>query len=1151
MLTLRSLPLRSLAYHWRGNLAVMLGVAIGTAVLAGALFVGDSLRGSLRAKAEKQLNGIDASLTSAKLIREEVASRLPGKAIPSLMLQGSLTTTSNIDAIQLPRITVIGVDDNSLSFFGIETPNGWSSGKPLAIVSDEVATRLQAKIGDKLRLSVQQFSSVPRSSILGRRGADDVSTTLPITVAQVLPATHHANAFSLLPNPSVPLNVFVPLAFLQETLKQKGKINAIFAAGATTEELNGDFDTMLSLEDLGIRVEVPKFRNAYVSVEADQLILDSSAVEAAEKAATELKLPFERTTVYLANGIGDGKKTIPYSIVAALNAGAAAPLGPFLPHGVTTLKDDEIVLADWDESPLKLTPIGSSITLGFFLPEIEAGAVETVASFRLVGRVPMTDAARDPDLTPPFPGITDKLRMGEWKPPFPYDSTRIKTGDANDRYWNKHKTTPKAYIAQNAGERLFRSRFGTVTSIRISPATNTSPDDTALAVRAAMRKHLSPAKLGLQFDPTRERLLVASRGGTDFGGLFLGFSLFLIVSALILVGLMFRLNIERRAKEIGSLLAAGYPQKTIRRMFLFEGLCLSVVGAILGILVAVAYSRWLVSILIDLWPDSTVKNYLTPYATIASAVIGVSLTILMSLIAIWFAIRGLVKIAPPALLRGETSEPVDFRHERDNRRRYAWLAVVAFVLGVILLSVGTTIANPDFRAMSFFGGGGTIFLAGLTIIHRLLKSPHRSFPQSTGTMGLLALGPRNASRFSGRSLLTIFLIGSATFLLVAVESFRRKPDRDFANKNGGSGGFNLVGEVDIPLFQPLTSKAGRDEILDELQRNYQEQVAVNPTGPSVDARLKQAEATLAKIANVVPLHLRVGDDASCLNLYQAGKPRLLGVPDALIERGGFQFAQTEAVTAEEKANPWLLLKKQRMDGAVPVFGEQNTVMWMLKTSVGGTVETTDEAGRTVKCRIVGTLQDSAFQSELIMADDSFRRLFPREEGFRVLLIETAADDEKAVANLLNRGLRANGFAATSTRERVSAFQAVVGTYLTTFQLLGALGLLLGILGLAIVILRGVWERLGELALLRAFGYTTRSLKILVLGENLVLLAAGILLGLVSAAISVSPHIALGGQLPLVGISVMIGAVFVVGIITVLLATNSVARIPILTALRKE
>ena len=118
-------------------------------------------------------------------------------------------------------------------------------------------------------------------------------------------------------------------------------------------------------------------------------------------------------------------------------------------------------------------------------------------------------------------------------------------------------------------------------------------------------------------------------------------------------------------------------------------------------------------------------------------------------------------------------------------------------------------------------------------------------------------------------------------------------------------------------------------------------------------------------------------------------------------------------------------------------------------------------------------------------------------------------------------------------------------------MLGALGLLLGILGLAIVILRGVWERLGELALLRAFGYTTRSLKILVLGENLILLAAGILLGLVSAAISVSPHIALGGQLPLVGISVMIGAVFVVGIITVLLATNSVARIPILTALRNE
>ena len=57
------------------------------------------------------------------------------------------------------------------------------------------------------------------------------------------------------------------------------------------------------------------------------------------------------------------------------------------------------------------------------------------------------------------------------------------------------------------------------------------------------------------------------------------------------------------------------------------------------------------------------------------------------------------------------------------------------------------------------------------------------------------------------------------------------------------------------------------------------------------------------------------------------------------------------------------------------------------------------------------------------------------------------------------------------------------TYLSTFQSLGGLGLLLGTLGLAAVQLRNVLERRGELALLRAAGFRRRTLAALVLLEN--------------------------------------------------------------------
>ena len=50
----RTLIKRSLRYHWRSHLGVVLGAAVATAVLVGALAVGDSVRYSLLASAESR-----------------------------------------------------------------------------------------------------------------------------------------------------------------------------------------------------------------------------------------------------------------------------------------------------------------------------------------------------------------------------------------------------------------------------------------------------------------------------------------------------------------------------------------------------------------------------------------------------------------------------------------------------------------------------------------------------------------------------------------------------------------------------------------------------------------------------------------------------------------------------------------------------------------------------------------------------------------------------------------------------------------------------------------------------------------------------------------------------------------------------------------
>src|SRR5207253_4892613 len=140
-------------------------------------------------------------------------------------------------------------------------------------------------------------------------------------------------------------------------------------------------------------------------------------------------------------------------------------------------------------------------------------------------------------------------------------------------------------------------RFGELTSIRLAPASGKDLEDTARDFGQRLLKTLRPEQGGFVFDDVRDRALRASGGGLDFGLLFLGFSLFLIAAALVLVGLLVRLNLERRAGEVGLLLATGYRVGAVRRLLLAEGLILSLVGGVLGLIGAIGYAALMLQLL--------------------------------------------------------------------------------------------------------------------------------------------------------------------------------------------------------------------------------------------------------------------------------------------------------------------------------------------------------------------------------------------------------------------------------------------------------------------------------------------------------------------------------------------------------------------------
>jgi hypothetical protein len=457
-------------------------------------------------------------------------------------------------------------------------------------------------------------------------------------------------------------------------------------------------------------------------------------------------------------------------------------------------------------------------------------------------------------------------------------------------------------------------------------------------------------------------------------------------------------------------------------------------------------------------------------------------------------------------------------------------AVACMALGLLLL---VSAAAKWLGDVAGFFGAGLLFLVALLCFQSawLRRADGRAWIRGRGWWPLARLGFRNATHRPGRSVLCIALIASATFIIVAVDAFRRDPEAAAAfDRKGGTGGYTLLAETLLPVAHDPNDAAGRE---------------------ALNLGAQEETATLDGL-NFTRFRLRPGDDASCLNLYQPRNPRILAPAPAFIAENRFTFADSLAATDAERANPWLLLERNLPDGATPVIADANSLAYVLHRKLGEEIVLREGTEQALRLRFVAALSDSLFQSELLMSERNFLRAFPQAEGYRFFLLDAAPDKTQAVAALLESRLSDFGFDATGTAERLAEFHRVENTYLSTFQTLGGLGTILGTLGLATVLLRNVFERRRELALLRAVGYNARHLALLVVAENALLLFCGLLTGVVCALLAIAPAFyARGGHLFTASLGVLLALVVVTGLAASIVATAAVLRAPLLPALRAE
>ena len=155
-------------------------------------------------------------------------------------------------------------------------------------------------------------------------------------------------------------------------------------------------------------------------------------------------------------------------------------------------------------------------------------------------------------------------------------------------------------------------------------------------------------------------------------------------------------------------------------------------------------------------------------------------------------------------------------------------------------------------------------------------------------------------------------------------------------------------------------------------------------------------------------------------------------------------------------------------------------------------------------------------------------------------------------DFLEGNLGEYGFSAQETVQKLAGYLSVRNTYISTFETLGGLGLILGTLGLGVVLLRNVVERRRELAIMRASGFSQYSLSLMVIIENGWLLISGLSIGFLSALIALIPNWEhLSSQSPLGPMLYTVLLVFAFGMTASLLAVRVSFRVPLLPVLKTE
>lgn len=620
---------------------------------------------------------------------------------------------------------------------------------------------------------------------------------------------------------------------------------------------------------------------------------------------------------------------------------------------------------------------------------------------------------------------------------------------------------------------------------------------------------------GVEIEASKAAVLDnADSQGAGLSNLFSTMGAFSVLAGILLLINLFVMLAEERKTELGMLRAVGFTRRRLTRVFAVEGAMYALAASVLGAVAGIGIG-WLVAVVAGPIFGSTEAGSSTPVVIKPlSLAIGATTGLVISLVTIWVTS---IRISRLNIIRAirDLPEPKVVK----VRKRILVLSTVGVVAGAALSTAGYSGAS----AIPLMLGIPLAAFSAAPLLRKLL--PERLARQLVAAtvlgwgLGVDPLFPE----IMGDADVSVFVVRGVVLTAGAV-SLAVSLDRvwTFAIEVLGRGGRGLAPRLGIayPLARRFrtsmllgmfslviftvtiltafsaTFSNSTGQTVDKIAANYDIVLDTNPANPidvsALEAREDvQAVAGLSRgVANFEASHLDAarsgpitGFDADLLELGTPG----------LFARGP-DYASDEEVYQAVLDDPSLAIVPENfliagVDVAVLAAGDTFTV---IEPGTGTPHELTIAALGETDWLNNGALVSRDLTTTLFGAQNIVTRSY---------VAVTDGADAEAVASSLNSEFLAQGADAHTFTELGTEGHAQLMGFLAIMQGFLGFGLLVGIAGLGVVMVRAVRERRQEIGMLRAMGFQRGLVRTAMLSEAGLIAVQGTLIGAVLGLIT--------------------------------------------------